>query len=90
MTQTGPSLKRVIQKAAGEVAAMTGRRIDSVTGVRRRDEGWQLSFEVVELERIPASTSVLASYDAVVDDEGALLEFERTRRYYRNQPSEDD
>ncbi|MST33242.1 hypothetical protein GHK86_10985 [Acidimicrobiaceae bacterium USS-CC1] len=39
----------------------------------------------VELERVPATTSVLASYEAELDEEGTLLGYGRLRRYYRNQ-----
>lgn len=69
---------------------MTGRRVDSVSGLHRSDDGWDLTIEVVELERIPASTSVLGTYEATLLDDGSLAEFERVRRYYRNQASDGD
>jgi hypothetical protein len=42
--------------------ALTGKDADSVTGARRLDDGWSVLVDVVELQRIPASTSVLATY----------------------------
>lgn len=81
-------LADVITRARRELELFTGRGVDSVSSVRRSDGGWTLALEVVELQRVPDSTSVLGSYETVVDDEGAVIEYERTRRYYRNQASE--
>jgi hypothetical protein len=67
---------------------LTGRPAEAVTAVERVQDGWHLSIEVVELERIPASTSILGGYDVWVDQEGNLLEYSRTGRYHRNQAGE--
>ena len=55
-----------------------------MSGLERRDDGWHVSLELVELARTPSSTDVLASYDVVLDSDGDLLEYARTRRYYRS------
>ncbi len=81
-------LADVITRARRELEQFTGQPVDSVSSVRRSDGGWTLCLEIVELQRIPDSTSVLGSYETVVDEEGAVVEYERTRRYYRNQASE--
>ncbi len=83
-------LADVIGTACRELEQFTGREVDSVTSVRRGDGGWTLCLEVVELERVPDSTSVLGTYETVVDDDGSVIEYERTRRYCRNQTSEVD
>lgn len=84
------TMAQVIRTARREIEALTGRPVESVSAVRRCDEGWSVSVEVVELERVPASTSVLGTYEAVVDGDGELLQYERTRRYYRNSASDGD
>lgn len=84
------AMREVVEQGRRELEYLTGRPVDSVSSVRRADHGWQLTVELVELERIPASTSVLASYDVQLDPDGSLIGYERVRRYYRNQPSEDD
>jgi hypothetical protein len=68
-----------------QLSDFTNRSVDYVSGLERGDDGWHVRIEVVELERIPDSTSVIASYEALVDDEGNLLKYERTRRYVRSQ-----
>jgi hypothetical protein len=73
-----------------QLTEFTGRQPEAISSVEPDDGGWRLTVEVVELERIPASTNVMATYEAVVDDEGNLLRFQRLHRYHRNQADEGD
>lgn len=87
----GPApLSQVIPAARRALEQLTGRPVDSVTSAQRDGDGWTLEVDVVELERIPASTSVLGAYRVVVDGRGDLMSYERTGRFYRNQASEAD
>jgi hypothetical protein len=79
----------VIEKGVVQLAALTGREPESVAGVNRVDDGWDLTVEVIELERIPPSTNVVATYEAELNDEGNLVGYRRRGRYYRNQPLEE-
>jgi hypothetical protein len=73
-----------VQSAAAQFQTVTGREPETVTGVRRTPEGdWSVLIDVVELERIPATTSVMATYRVDVDSGGELLACERLRRYTR-------
>ncbi|WP_435188937.1 gas vesicle protein [Streptomyces sp. bgisy126] len=72
-----------MSSAAEQLAKLLGRPPESVSSLRPTDSGWEAQVEVVELERIPDTTSVLASYKVSLDEEGALISFERTRRYSR-------
>ncbi len=40
-------------------------------------------IDVVELERIPATTSVIGTYRVDVDSAGELVSYERIRRFTR-------
>ncbi|WP_431683160.1 gas vesicle protein [Kitasatospora sp. KL5] len=77
------SAARAMRTAAAQLAELLGRAPESVSGIRRTDEGWQAEVEVVELERIPETSSVMASYRVLLDAEGELIGYERTRRYTR-------
>jgi hypothetical protein len=68
-----------------QFAALTGRQSESVTGIRSLDdgEGWSVLVDVVELERIPSSTDVIATYRVDLDTEGSITGYERLRRYTR-------
>jgi hypothetical protein len=73
-----------IRAAVAEFRTLTGREPEGVTGVRKTaDGGWSVLVDVVELERIPATTSVLATYRVDVDAGGEMLACERLRRYTR-------
>jgi hypothetical protein len=78
----------LVRHAREQLAELVGRRPETVSRVERHEGVWELSLEVVELERIPHSTDVLASYDVALDDDGHLLHYARTRRYYRNRAEE--
>jgi hypothetical protein len=63
---------------------LTGKKPDAVTGLRSIPEGgWSVLVDVVELERVPDSTSVIATYRVDLDSQGELSSCERLRRYTR-------
>lgn len=68
-----------------QMATFTGHDADSVSGMEPAEDGWQFRVEIIELERIPQSTSVLASYEVQADHDGNVIAYHRTRRYCRNQ-----
>jgi hypothetical protein len=75
------AMRRVIE----QLAELLGRAPESVSSLKPTEQGWEADVEVVELERIPETTSVMASYQVVLDPEGKLLAYERGRRYTRAQ-----
>lgn len=87
-TQRGPGVAAVIRTARAEMQDLTGRSVIGVSAVEPAESGWRLELEMVELERIPASTSVLGSYDLHVDRDGHVQQYSRTHRYYRNRADE--
>ncbi|MER5808798.1 gas vesicle protein [Streptomyces sp. NPDC002033] len=78
-----PDAAAAMRSAAGQLAQLLGRVPDSVTSLKPTQDGWEAQVEVVELERIPDTTSVMASYKVALDPDGALVSYERTRRYSR-------
>lgn len=78
-----PDAASAMRSAAGQLAQLLGRVPDSVTSLKPTEDGWEAQVEVVELERIPDTTSVMASYKVALDSDGALVSYERTRRYSR-------
>ncbi|MEU1256570.1 gas vesicle protein GvpO [Streptomyces chartreusis] len=61
---------------------------EGVSAVRRNDDGWCVVVDVLELPRIPDTTSLLASYEVQLDQDGELLEYCRVRRYRRGSADE--
>ena len=76
--------------AVRTLAQLTGRRPETVLGLRREDDGWQILVEVVELERVPNSTDLLGCYAVSLDQDGEVVGYERRRRYQRGQTGGDD
>jgi hypothetical protein len=78
----GTSLREMAERAVREFTELHGRPAHGVTGVRRLDDGGcSVLVDVVELERIPQSTSLLATYRVDVDERGRLVSYERLRRF---------
>jgi Gas vesicle synthesis protein GvpO len=74
-----------VKAAREQVEELTGRSCESVSGVARTEDGWSVTIDVVELERVPHTTDVLASYVVDVDDRGELVGYRRAARYVRGQ-----
>ncbi|MET9881003.1 gas vesicle protein [Actinacidiphila glaucinigra] len=74
-----------LRKASEQLALMLGRPPEAVSSLTRTKDGWSADVEVMELERVPDSTSVLATYTVLLDAEGDLVGYERVRRYARGQ-----
>lgn len=84
------TVRSIVDKARGQLRDLHGRDAESVTSLERIGDGWRVTFEVLEVERIPSSTDVLATYAVDLDDDGRLLSFERARRYARAQADRGD
>jgi hypothetical protein len=76
---------KAVQVARQYLESLTGQPAEAVSGLMRTRDGWAVTLEVVELERVPSSTDILGSYRVEVDNEGELLGYDRLHRYYRNQ-----
>jgi hypothetical protein len=48
-----------------------------------------VEVEVLEMQRIPSTTDVLAVYEVSLDASGELVGYERTARYVRGDAGED-
>jgi Gas vesicle synthesis protein GvpO len=76
---------RVMRSAAEQLEQLLGRPCDSVSALKPTEDGWQADVEVLELARVPDTTSVMASYRVMLDEDGDLISYERIRRYTRGQ-----
>ena len=76
-------LVSVVRGALEQFTMLTGLVPVGATGVRREQDGWSVLVDVVELERIPSTTDVMATYRVDVDVAGDLCGYERLRRFTR-------
>jgi hypothetical protein len=71
------------QRGLRQIAELTGRQTEGVTGVEPAEDGWVVGVEVLEEQRIPSSSDILAIYEADIGSGGELLSYRRLRRYAR-------
>ena len=79
---TGP---QIVQQAKEQIKLLTGLKLDTVSGMRKDEQGWHITLEMVEMKRVPDSSDVLATYETLLNDEGTLVSYQRTRRYHRSE-----
>jgi Gas vesicle synthesis protein GvpO len=72
-----------VRAALTQFAELTQLEPVAATGVRREEDGWSVLVDVVELERVPATTSVMATYRVDLDRSGEMSGYERLRRFNR-------
>ena len=69
--------------AKATVKDLTGFTPESVSGLQWDGETWLVTVDACELERIPSTTDVMATYVVQLDDRGGLLGYKRERRFQR-------
>jgi hypothetical protein len=74
--------------ARESVEALTGYPAESVSALEWDGESWAVTVDARELERVPNTTDVIATYVVRLDEQGGLLGYQRTRRYLRAQAEE--
>jgi hypothetical protein len=87
-TKKKPSLPDLLARAREQIEELFEKPVESVSGFEQSNgdgKGWTVTLELLELPRIPDTTSLLGTYEAVLDGDGNLLGAHRTRRYPRNQ-----
>ena len=72
------------RRAADALTELVRHRTEGVSAVRRsEDDGWIVNVDVLEVARIPDTTSLLATYEVELDPAGDLLQYRRISRYRR-------
>lgn len=79
------TIQEVVHGAMKQLGDMTGLAGDNVSNLTKVDGGWHLVVNMIELKRIPPSTDMLASFDVSVDGKGNITNYQRSRRYLRDQ-----
>jgi hypothetical protein len=82
-------LREIVIEAVEQVQELIGRPVESVTGMEKNGSEWNVTLEVLELERVPNTTDVLGRYEVTLDKNGELTSARRTRRYHRAEAGED-
>lgn len=81
--QRRPRPTEVLREARAQLEELTGMAAESVSSFERTGDGWSLEVEVLELERVPDTMSLLSTYRVDLDPDGMLTGYKRIRRYER-------
>jgi hypothetical protein len=84
------SARELTLAARQTVDELTGYQAEAVSGFQWDGEIWLVSVDICELERIPNTTDVMATYVVQLDDRGLLLGYKRDRRYQRGHAEESE
>jgi len=85
-----PRLVGIIEGAKQQFGIMVNYPIESVTSVKKVEDGWHLLVTLIELGRIPSSSDVLAEYALSLDQAGEIVSYKQGRRFLRSQVGTDD
>lgn len=71
-------LVQIAERAKAQLATATNLEPLLVSGADKEADGWRLTVEMLELDRIPESHGVVGSYDVRLTNEGDLVTWHRT------------
>lgn len=71
-------LSEVMQRAT-EGLSVLKRKVSGVTAVSKADNGWRVMVELVERTAVPDTMDLLGLYEVLLDAEGEVVSYERTR-----------
>jgi Gas vesicle synthesis protein GvpO len=83
------SARDLIIAARETIQDLTGYPPEAVSGLQWDGDSWLVTVDVLELERIPSTTDLLATYVVQLDDGGGLMGYKRTKRFVRGQAEEE-
>jgi Gas vesicle synthesis protein GvpO len=82
------SARDLTREAKRTVEELIGCAPEAVTGFQWDGDAWLVSVDVCELERVPNTTDVMATYVVQLDDRGGLIGYKRDRRFQRGHGDE--
>ena len=71
-------MHQLIEIAREELSKVTGLELSTTLGASKDERGWRITMEMIEKHSIPDQMDILAAYDVILDDNGKLVEFNRT------------
>lgn len=67
-----------------------GHEVDSIVGIARNDNDWQVTVEVVERSAVPDTQDILGQYEIDLDSDQTVVGYRRIDRYRRGDTQRED
>jgi hypothetical protein len=85
-TMTGMEIAQVAKQ---QLADLTGLKADTVSGMSKSEDGWHVNIDMIQMRCVPDCSDMLATYETLVDEQGDLLRYQRTKTFRRGEGSEE-
>lgn len=76
---------QIARLAKEQLSELTGLKPDTVSGLKKEADGWHVTLEMIEMRRIPDTGDMLGTYTTLLDEDGNMMDYRRTRRYLRGE-----
>lgn len=73
----------VRNRVRDQVPQLIGRQLDGVTSLRRGEDGWVATVELIERRSVPDTQDILGQYEVSLTDDGVIHEYRRLETYRR-------
>ena len=70
-------IPKLVERAREDLSSLTGLELGSTLSVTKDEQGWRVQVEMVEKKSLPDGLDILATYAALMDGEGDMIEFRR-------------
>ena len=70
-------IPKLVERAREDLSSLTGLELGSTLSVTKDEQGWRVQVEMVEKKSLPDGMDILATYEALMDDQGEMIEFKR-------------
>ncbi len=77
-------LAEIITRAKDQLTALNSFPVSGVVSVIKKEDGWHVAVEMVERKSVPGRQDLLGVYEAVLNDEGSVISYQRMRMRRRS------
>jgi hypothetical protein len=89
-TTSNIGLKQLTDIVKSELKSLTGFQPESVISIKKLDEQWKVTIELLERSSIPDKMDILGNYEVLVDFTGDIVSYERKSLRKRGDTGSDE
>lgn len=79
----------IIAHAQGQLQVLTHLKVSNVIEASKKADEWHVTVELIERKAIPDTQDLLGVYEAVLDEQGNLLSYQRKKVRRRSDTMEE-